>query len=197
MVRQLSKVSEDQWNEEFNPDNIVASDKLDILVSSFDSELRRVYDKLAPQKKCKVNLRNKVPWYDEEIKTFKRKVCKFDKKWLKYKLESLWKAYMKLINSYFGLLNAKKKSTLQTKIDNCGNDSRSLHALVNSLTCKQMEQKWQNHTSDDQLAEEFVSHFQGKIEKKETLLKISLCTSPLLKTYQCWQDLPTHGESGQ
>ena len=31
------------------------------------------------------------------------------KKWLKYKLESLWLAYKKVRNSYFGKLNTKKK----------------------------------------------------------------------------------------
>ena len=42
--------------------------KLDTLVSSFNTELRRVYDTLAPQKETKVNLRPKQPWYDQEIK---------------------------------------------------------------------------------------------------------------------------------
>ena len=119
---------------------MVLSDKLDVLVSSFDSKLRRVYKKLALEKKFKVSLRNKQPWYDDEIKTLKRKVCKFEKKWLKYKLESLWKACTKVRNPYFGLLNVKKKATLQTKIDNCTKDSRKLHALGNNLTCKQTNQ---------------------------------------------------------
>ena len=58
LVRPISKVSEDQWKDEFNPDNIELNCNLDILVSSFNSELRRVYDTLAPEKKCKVNLRS-------------------------------------------------------------------------------------------------------------------------------------------
>ena len=40
LVRQTSKVSEDQWIDEFNPDNVELNGKLDILVSSFNSELR-------------------------------------------------------------------------------------------------------------------------------------------------------------
>ena len=40
LVRQISKVSEDQWNEEFNPDNMELSNKLDILASSFNTELK-------------------------------------------------------------------------------------------------------------------------------------------------------------
>ena len=59
MVRQTSKVGDQQWNDEFNPDNVDLTGKLDTLVSSFNAELRRVYDKLAPQKEVKVNLRPK------------------------------------------------------------------------------------------------------------------------------------------
>ena len=44
-------------------------------------ELWRVYDKLAPEKVCMVNLKNKQFWYDDEIKkTLKRKVRKIEKK---------------------------------------------------------------------------------------------------------------------
>ena len=67
-VRQVSKVSDDQWKDEFNPDNIELNSKLDILVSSFNSELKWVYDTLAPAKECKVNLRPKQPWFDSEVK---------------------------------------------------------------------------------------------------------------------------------
>ena len=106
----------EQWNDEFNPDNVKLNGKLDITVSSLNTELYRVYDKLAPLKKCIVNLRTKQPWFDSEMKSLKKKVCKYEKKWLKYKLESLWVTYKKVRNSYYGLLNHKKKCTLQEKI---------------------------------------------------------------------------------
>ena len=37
LVRQISKVRDDQWNDEFNADNVELNIKLDILVSSFSS----------------------------------------------------------------------------------------------------------------------------------------------------------------
>ena len=88
-VRQVSKVDDDQWKDEFNPDNIELNSKLDILVSSFNTELKQVYDTLALPKECRVDLRPKQPWFDSEVKQLKRKVCKYGKKWLKYKYESL------------------------------------------------------------------------------------------------------------
>ena len=41
---------------------------------TFNQELRHIYDELAPEKECRVHLRPKQPWYDEEMKHQKRKV---------------------------------------------------------------------------------------------------------------------------
>ena len=149
-------------------DTIPSGEATNILVSSFSSELKQVYNTLAPEKECKLNLRLKQPWYDNEMKELKRKVCKYEKKWLKYKLDSLWTAYKKVRNSYYGKHNAKKRIVLQTKIEDCTKDSRKLHALVQNLTSKKVEQEWPEHTS---MAEDFTSYFQGKIEKIRDLLK--------------------------
>ena len=94
----------------------------------------------------------------------------YEKKWLKYKLDSLWVAFKKVRNSYFGLLNRKKKGSIQDKIQECTKDSRKLHTLVSNLTTGD-EQEWPEHTSNEELAESFASHFQGKIDKIRDLLK--------------------------
>ena len=177
LVRQVSKIKPDQWMEEFKLENTKLNGKLDCLVSFLNGELSRVYDTLAPLKECKVNLRAKQPWYDQKMKALKRKVCKYEKKWLKYKLDSLWVAFKKVRNSYFGLLNIKKKSSIQDKIQECTKDSQKLHKLVSNLTTKQVEQEWPAHTSNEELAESFASHFQGKIDKIRDLLKNKPCYS--------------------
>ena len=120
-VRQVNKIKQEQWIEEFMLDNHSLNGKLelDCLVSSLNSELSRVFDTLAPLKECRVNLRAKQPWYDQQMKALKRKMHKYEKKWLKYKLDSLWVAFKKVRNSYYGLLNIKKRTTLQDKIQDC------------------------------------------------------------------------------
>ena len=116
------------------PDNIKLNGKLECLVSSLNGELSGVFDTLAPLKECKVNLRAKQPWYDQQMKVLKRKVHKYEKKWLKYKLDPLWVAFKKVRNSYYGLLNIKKRTTLQDKIQECTKDSQRLHKLVSNPT---------------------------------------------------------------
>ena len=55
MVRKLGKVTYDEWIQEFNPDNVPLTKKLDTLVKSFGVELNHVLDKLAPVKQCKIS----------------------------------------------------------------------------------------------------------------------------------------------
>ena len=78
---------------------------------------------------------------------------------------SLWCTYKKVRSSYFGMLNTKKKNILKAKIDECIKDPCKLHTLVSNLTTKNTEVEWPDHASDDQLAEDFASYFQGKIDK--------------------------------
>ena len=170
-IRKLDKVSPKEWIEEFSPENVSLTYKLDTLVNSLDKELTRVLDKLAPKKECKISSKTKQPWYDQEAKLLKRKMCKLEKKWLRYKLESCWIAYKKARNSYYSVLNKKKKATIRLKIEDCGNDARKLHALVNNLTTKSAEENWPDHSTKDQLAEDFASYFENKIIKIQDQLK--------------------------
>ena len=129
---------------------------------SLNTELRRVLDTLAPEQEKKVSLKTKQPWYNQEMRILKRKVRKLEKKWMKYKLDSCWMAYKKARNSYYYKLNAKKKDTIRTRIDEFSNDSRKLHKL-NNLTKPKEEQHWPEHTDDEKLANEFASFFEDKI----------------------------------
>ena len=179
-VRQVNKIKPEQWMEEFMLDNNSLNGKLELecMVSSLNSELTRVFNTLAPLKECNVNLRAKQPWYDQQTKALKRKMRKYEKKWLKYKLDSLWVAFKKVRNSYYGLLNIKKRTSLQDKIQECTGDSRRLHKLVSNLTTKQVDPEWPTHTTDEELAESFASHFKGKIDKIRDLLSNKPVYSP-------------------
>ena len=48
--------------------------------------------------------------------------------------------------------NAKKKDVLQSKFQDCGKDSRKIHALMTNLITKQYERKLPPAKSDHDLA---------------------------------------------
>ena len=164
-VRQIHKITDDQWLDELDTNNLDLTDKLDTLTKTLTTELTRVLNALAPEKECKVNLRTKRPWYDADLKEHKCQVRRLEKKLLKYKNEGCHIAFKKCCNSYYGKLNAKKKGVLQSKFQDCGKDSREIHALMTNLTTKQCERKLPPAKSDQDLAEEFATFFQNKIQK--------------------------------
>ena len=49
---------------------------------------------------------------------------------------------------------------------------------MSNLTTKQAEQEWPAHTSNEELAESFALHFQGKIDKIRELLSNKPVYSP-------------------
>ena len=69
------------------------------------------------------------------------------------------------------MLNTKKKNILKAKIEECAKDSCKLHSFVNNVTTKNIDVGWPDHISDDQLAEDFASYFQGKIDKIHNSLR--------------------------
>ena len=143
MVRHIHKVQPDKWLQEFQPSNVQLSDKLEDMVQTLTANFIRTLDKLAPLRRCKAILRNKQLWYDISTKWLKYRVRKLERKWCKYKLKSTWMAYKSSRNSYYSILNTKKKNIIKDKIQDCGKDSGKLHYLVSNLTSK--KEPWSQH----------------------------------------------------
>ena len=171
LIRGTNKITDDQWCDEFNPSKVHLTTNLEESMQLLNTELARVLNTLAPEKEKRVSLKTKRPWYDQEMKELKQKVRKLEKKWLKYKLYFCWTAYKKAWNSYYYKLNTKKKDTIRAKINDCTNDSRKLHKLVNNLTKPREEQPWPEHKDDESLANEFTSYFEDKILKIRKVLE--------------------------
>ena len=171
LIRGISKITEEQWCSEFKAQNVELTDNLDNTMASLNTELKRVLDTLAPEKEKKVSLKTKKLWYDSEMVELKRKVCKLEKKWMKYRLDSLWQTYKKARNSYYYLLNNKKRQSLRNKIMECSTDSKKLHQLINNLTKPDEEVQWPEHSNPEGLANKFVEYFENKILKIRNVLE--------------------------
>ena len=109
VICKAAKISQDEWNQEFNRLNIKWDSNLSSLVNQLNVELVRVYDTLAPAKQVSSCLRTKQPWYDSETNEFKKSVQCHERKWLKYRLELCWRAYRNVKNKYLANLNTRRK----------------------------------------------------------------------------------------
>ena len=70
VIQKATKISQDEWNWEFNRLNIKWDSNVSCLVDQLNNELVRVYDTLAPAKQVSSCLRTKQPWYDNDMKEF-------------------------------------------------------------------------------------------------------------------------------
>ena len=163
MVHKLKKVTQDQWNECFNQQNVKLNANLDEMVQSLEDEFRRVMDELAPELKCTASLKPKHPWYDAEAHEQKWIVRKLERRFIKYKLDSLWTAFKKARNKYNTLLNHKKRDSIRSKIKDCSTNPKKLHKLITNLTKPQEDTKWPKHTSKSELADSYTDYFESKI----------------------------------
>ena len=162
-IRKLHAITIDQWKEEFRPENVLLSTNLEDSIMSPSTEFRQMLNTLAPLKKCSVSLKPKKPWFNKDLAEHKAKMRHHEKKWLRHRLTSTWKAYTKVRNSYYGKLNHNKKTIIIQQITDCTNDSKKLYSLVSNLTTKLAPTPWLEHTDKEILAEEFADFFQNKI----------------------------------
>ena len=80
-------------------------------------------------------------------------------------MDANWWAYKSARNSYYSVLNTKKKEIIQQQIEECAKDPGKLHKLVNQLTGKNESPTWPQHNDKQQLAEDFTTFFESKILK--------------------------------
>ena len=113
-IRKIHQITSNQWQKEYNEDNMSLNPNLEELVQSFNTELKQTLDKLAPEKETKLLLKTKCPWYSQEQKAHKAKVRRLEQKWLKHKLDSCWEAYKSERNKY-AILKCKKMECYKTK----------------------------------------------------------------------------------
>ena len=163
IIRKLHAITIDQWKDKFKPDNVLLSTNLEDSIMSLSTEFRWMLNTLAPLKICSVSLKPKKPWFNKDLAEHKARMRCHEKKWLRHKLTSTWKAYTKVRNSYYSKLNHNKKTIIMQQITDCTNDSKKLYSLVSNLTTKLAPTPWPEHTDKEILAEEFADFFQNKI----------------------------------
>ena len=167
VICKAAKISQDEWNQEYNRLNIRWHSNLSSLVNQLNDEIVRVYDVLAPPNWVPSFLRTKQPWYVSDMKEFKKSVRCHEWKWLKYRLDSCWRAYRNVRNKYFGKLKYEKKTSIQQKIEDSRNDTKKLHRLVTHLRGTEPQNPLPDDDSnnDKDLANSFIDFFLSKIEK--------------------------------
>ena len=139
---------------------------LDEREMDFDKALINALNIHAPLQTKQITTHRTVPWFTDDVRELKKSMRRREAIWRKYKREDTWISFKVVRSKYRSELHSSaKKEILSNKVLDCGNDTRKLYALVNSLTGVP------NNTNPlpecenyEQLAEDFVDYFMTKIK---------------------------------
>ena len=138
---------------------------LDERVMDFNNALINALNVYAPLQTKQITMCRTVPWFTDDIRELTKCMRRRKAIWKKYKRGDTWIAFKVVMSKYRSELQSAKKEILSNKVLDCGNDTRKLYALVNSLTGVP------NNTNPlpecdnyEQLAEDFADHFMTKIK---------------------------------
>ena len=67
--------------------------ELDMMIDVIQQELVRVLDEHAPVIRKRLQIRQPKPWFREDIKEQKQKVCRRERIWRRYREDHQWLAF--------------------------------------------------------------------------------------------------------
>jgi hypothetical protein len=136
----------------------------DELVTLYNRCLSEILDRHAPMCTRVITLRPETPWYNEEIRNVKHQRRKWEKKWRASKLAVHAEIHRDLCQQQIRLIQAAKTEYLSNKIEECGHDQRKLFKVAKSLLGESTEPVLPEHTSPEDLANDFARYFSEKID---------------------------------
>lgn len=129
------------------------------LTDHYDSCLRELLNKHAPEKEVILTVKARAPWYNTDIAEAKKRKRQAEKTWKSTKLTVNWDAYKQCRNELNCLIVETRKDFYKEKVVACEGDQRSLFKVVDKLLHR-------NQTEIGNItADSFSKFFEDKIEK--------------------------------
>jgi hypothetical protein len=142
------------------------------LISLYNTELRHLLDKHAPEVSRSITLRPHSPWYSTVLRDSKREKRRCERAYRASGLEIHRQIYREQCRKYTTLLNQCKAQYYKSKIESA--DQGQLFRLIDGMFKVKPVPPLPSHTSKQNLTERFSEHFINKI----TNLRQNLAKSP-------------------
>ena len=141
---------------------------LSSLVAKYNSVLRELLDKHAPESERKISLRPHAPWYDDSLRASKREKRRLERKWVKSGLAIDREIFHTHCEEYRSALETAKVEHYNNKLSN--SNQRQLFRTVDRLSNAKSSKTLPSHDSLDILTSTFQNFFESKVEKIRTQL---------------------------
>ena len=152
---------------------------IDELMFTLDKTLKEALDKHAPEVCRIVTVRQKTPWFNQQVLEQKRIVRKRERIWKKYKQQHQWKALSDERKKYRSILTIARQEVISSKVAECIANVKSLYNLVNNITGGVKENPLPECKDDKCLADTFANYFIEKIQKIWDALEDQPLYSPM------------------
>ena len=155
-----------------------AEENINTISEIFDAEANKALDKHAPLKQKAMIIREKKPWYSEEVQHQKKIFRNRERIWKKYGTPETLTALKVERHKYKKMLRKSKIETIREKVNECAKDSKKLYKLVSELVGSKSENPMPPNRTDKELSEDFADFFMNKITKIRDSLNDHPCYTP-------------------
>jgi hypothetical protein len=166
--RKLRAIDIDSFRQDIlNSDltNIHGSN-VDELLDSYSTRLSTLLDIHAPLRSKTITLRPTCPWFTDELHASKHLKRRFERKWRKTRLAVHHQIYRNQCSEYNILLREAHIEYYSSKVESCGNDSKSLFKITKRLLGNDSNgAALPENSSPKDTAQQFSDFFVDKIEK--------------------------------
>ena len=149
------------------------------LISEYRKITSEYFDQKAPIIEKKIIVCDSHnSWYNSDIKKAKRTMRKDEKLYKRHKTDLYRDKYRRSLQAKCDLVNRAKASHYGGKIENCKNNSRKLHGVLNGLLGKNTKDYiLPQHVSDYSLANDFKDFFLLKVANLKNSFNESLISN--------------------
>ena len=177
---QLRRINHTQLRRDLEQLSVVTHPAVSLttLVKQYNTDLSELLERHAPLKSRFLTLRPFSPWYDADLIAAKQKRRRSELRWRRSVLTVHRQMYIEQRQAVARLLKAKKSQYYSNQVKENASDPKMIFGLVDKLLQKKTETSLLQHSSLDDLVEDFSSFFVNKIQG----LRQQLSSCPLEST---------------
>lgn len=163
--RKIRSIDKEAFKRDIRESSLLTSppEDLERLTLQYSATLSELLDQHAPLLQRSVFVRPHAPWYNDTLRSLKQEKRRWERKWLKSKLQVDKAIFKEKSDEYQKCLTKAKTEFHQSEI--CESDPKNLLKVVDKLSNPRATQSLPSHDCAKSLADNFAEFFVDKVRK--------------------------------
>lgn len=129
-----------------------------------NSVAKNRYELMCPFVEKEIVIKDSAPWYNGDVDRAKKEKKRKERRWRRHGTELCRLEYVQARNNERKVIIARKHEYYKNKTELAADKSHKLHKILDNLIGKKKCSRLPEGFSDDELADNFVQFFEGKIK---------------------------------